>query len=47
LLSIGLLGMLGWLIARNFFGSGPVWSVLLMLGGVLVTCIGAELDILR
>ena len=44
-LSIVLLGILGALLARSFYGGGALWSVILMLGGVLLTWIGMQLDI--
>jgi hypothetical protein len=44
--AIGLLGVLGWLLARNVFGSPVVWSGGLMLGGIVVTLIGMKLNVI-
>jgi hypothetical protein len=45
-LTVGLLGVLGWLLALNVFGSPALWATGLMLGGILVTLVGVKLDIL-
>jgi VIT1/CCC1 family predicted Fe2+/Mn2+ transporter len=44
-LSVGLLGVLGAVLARSFYGGGIFWSAILMLGGALLTWIGTQLDI--
>lgn len=45
-LTIGLLGGLGWVLALSVFGSPPRWSTGLMVGGIVVTVIGARLNII-
>jgi VIT1/CCC1 family predicted Fe2+/Mn2+ transporter len=45
-LTIGLLGVLGWLLALSVLGSPILWTSGLVLGGIIVTAIGVKLDIL-
>jgi hypothetical protein len=45
-LTVALLGLLGWFLASSVFGSPALWAGGLMLGGVVVTAIGIQLDIL-
>jgi VIT1/CCC1 family predicted Fe2+/Mn2+ transporter len=45
-LTVLLLGGLGWLLARSVFGSPLLWALTLMFGGIGVTTIGVQLDIL-
>jgi VIT1/CCC1 family predicted Fe2+/Mn2+ transporter len=45
-LTIALLGALGWLLGLSVFGSPALWASGLILGGIVVTVIGVKLDIL-
>lgn len=45
-LTISLLGALGWALAISVFGSPLLWATGLMLGGVVVTEIGVRLNII-
>lgn len=44
---ISLLGVLGWLLARNVFGSPISWAGGLIFGEIVVTMIGVKLDVLN
>lgn len=44
-LSIVALGVLGALLAKAFYGSSIVWSVILMIGGACLAVVGVALDI--
>jgi predicted membrane protein (TIGR00267 family) len=44
-LSVGLLGILGALLARSFFGSPLAWSLALMAGGIILTFVGMKLNV--
>ena len=44
-LTISLLGVLGALLAWSTFGSPIVWSLAMMAGGIVLTVIGVQLDI--
>ena len=44
-LTIVLLGALGALLAWSTFGSPIVWSIAMMTGGIVLTIIGVQLDI--
>jgi hypothetical protein len=44
--AICLLGFLGWLLARNIFGSPVSWAGGLMLGGIAVTMVGVRINVL-
>jgi VIT1/CCC1 family predicted Fe2+/Mn2+ transporter len=46
ILSVVLLGVLGWVLGTSVFGSPVVWAVALVVGGIVVTLIGAQLDII-
>jgi predicted membrane protein (TIGR00267 family) len=46
IVTIGLLAVLGTILARSFYGSPWVWAIALMTGGALLTFIGAKLDII-
>jgi predicted membrane protein (TIGR00267 family) len=43
--TILLLGLLGALLARSIHGAAPLWSVAIMLGGIVLTFVGVSLDI--
>jgi len=43
--TVGLLGILGAALARSFFGSPYLWALILMGGGLLLTAIGAKLNL--
>jgi hypothetical protein len=45
LVTVALLGVLGVLLARSFFGSPAAWGLALMAGGGLLAMIGAKLNI--
>jgi VIT1/CCC1 family predicted Fe2+/Mn2+ transporter len=45
-LTIAILGVLGWLLGLSVFGSAALWSGGLILGGIVVTAIGVQLNIL-
>ena len=45
-LTISLLGALGWVLALSVFGSPSLWAVGLMVGGIVVTAIGVNLNII-
>ena len=42
---IGLLGLLGALLARSFQGRSWFWAILIMVGGAVLTWIGVKIDI--
>jgi VIT1/CCC1 family predicted Fe2+/Mn2+ transporter len=44
-LTILLLGVFGALLAWSTFGSPVVWAVAMMAGGILLTLIGVQLNI--
>jgi hypothetical protein len=44
--TIAILGVLGWLLGLSVFGSAALWAAGLILGGIIVTAIGAKLNIL-
>jgi predicted membrane protein (TIGR00267 family) len=44
-LTIGLLGLLGAVLARSFRGNLGLWALAIMLGGIAMTWIGVQLDI--
>ncbi|MGH6819000.1 MAG: hypothetical protein ACREC1_09540 [Methylovirgula sp.] len=43
--TIALLGILGAVLARSFYGPTYLWAIIMMLGGVALACIGAQLNI--
>jgi predicted membrane protein (TIGR00267 family) len=45
IVTIGLLAVLGAILARSFYGSPWAWAIALMAGGALLTYIGAKLNI--
>ena len=45
IVTIGLLAVLGAILARSFYGSPWTWAIALMAGGALLTVVGAKLDI--
>lgn len=45
-LTLGLLGLLGWILALSVLGSPFLWAAGLILGGIVVTVIGVNLSIL-
>jgi VIT1/CCC1 family predicted Fe2+/Mn2+ transporter len=45
-LTISLLGLLGWVLALSVFGSPSLWAISMMVGGIAVTAIGVKLNII-
>lgn len=45
--TIVLLGLLGALLARSFYGPIYLWALIMMLGGIVLTYIGMELNITK
>lgn len=43
--TIALLGLLGAVLARSFFGGQLIWSAILIVGGALLSLIGIQLHI--
>lgn len=43
--TVGLLGVLGALLAKSFYGSPWLWGALIMCGGVALTYVGVRLHI--
>jgi predicted membrane protein (TIGR00267 family) len=43
--TIGLLGMLGAVLARSFHGSSLFWASAVMVGGAILTYVGIKIDI--
>lgn len=44
-LTIALLGLLGAVLARSFYGSPRIWAIGLMIGGIVLTFIGVKLNV--
>lgn len=45
--TILLLGFLGAILARSFFGSIVFWSIAIMVGGIILTFVGIELNLVN
>jgi len=46
-ITIGLLGLLGMMLARSFYGSMLTWAIVIMLGGALLVAAGAWLNVVQ
>lgn len=46
-ITIILLGILGALLARSFYGSAIIWALAIMIGGIFLTAIGMQIDIAK